>query len=62
MLGLAAPEEAGGMGLGATHATVVFEELGRALVPGPVVATHLAAGLVDGAIEGTTIVTTCERG
>lgn len=62
VLGLSAPEDVGGMALGATHATVVFEELGRALVPGPVVATHLAAGLVDGAAEGTTIVTTCERG
>ena len=61
VLGLSAAEADGGMGLGATHATVVFEELGRALVPGPVVATHLAAGRVDGAIEGTTVVTACER-
>ncbi len=44
------------MGLGLTEAAVVFEELGRALVPGPLVATHLAAGLVDGAAEGTTVV------
>ena len=57
VLGLCAPERDGGMGLGATHATVVFEELGRALVPGPIVATHLAAGRVDGAAEGATIVT-----
>lgn len=57
VLGLCAPEDDGGMGLGATHATVVFEELGRTLVPGPVVATHLAAGRVDGAADGTTIVT-----
>ena len=35
-------------------AVVVFEELGRALVPGPLVGTFLArrAGLVDGAAEG----------
>ena len=44
VFGLALPEADGGLGLGATHAAVVFEELGRALVPGPVVATHLAAG------------------
>lgn len=60
VLGLCADEADGGMGLGATHATVVFEELGRALVPGPLVATHLAAGLVDGALDGTTIVTEVE--
>lgn len=37
----------GGVGLGATEAVLVFEELGRALLPGPLVATHLAAGLLD---------------
>lgn len=50
------PEGEGGLGLGMTHATVVFEQLGRALVPGPVVETHLAAGLVGGAAEGRTVV------
>jgi hypothetical protein len=34
----------------------VFEELGRALVPGPLVWTHLAAGLVPGAAEGERVV------
>jgi alkylation response protein AidB-like acyl-CoA dehydrogenase len=43
-------------GLGAREAVLAFEELGRGLVPGPLVATHLAAGLVDGAAEGSTIV------
>ena len=38
-----------------------FEELGRSLVPGPVLATHLAAGLVDGAADGTTVVGLVER-
>lgn len=57
VLGLCAPEADAGLDLGATHAAVVFEELGRALVPGPIVATHLAAGRVDGAADGTTIVT-----
>jgi alkylation response protein AidB-like acyl-CoA dehydrogenase len=43
-------------GLGLREAVLVFEELGRGLVPGPLVATHLAAGLVDGADDGRTIV------
>jgi alkylation response protein AidB-like acyl-CoA dehydrogenase len=47
--------EPDGTGLGLADATVVFEELGRALVPGPLVGTFLAAvsGAVDGAAEGT---------
>jgi alkylation response protein AidB-like acyl-CoA dehydrogenase len=46
--------EPDGTGLGLADATVVFEELGRALVPGPLVGTFLAAvaGAVDGAAEG----------
>jgi alkylation response protein AidB-like acyl-CoA dehydrogenase len=43
-------------GLGMREAVLVFEELGRGLVPGPVVATHLAAGLVEGAAEGAVVV------
>ena len=34
------------MGLGLADAVILFEELGRALVPGPLTATFLAAGLV----------------
>jgi len=49
-------EEAGGVGLGLAEAALVFDELGRALVPGPLVASHLAAGLIDGADDGTTVV------
>jgi len=43
-----------GTGLGLADAAVVFEELGRALVPGPLVGTFLAASrdLVCGAAEG----------
>ncbi len=43
-----------GTGLSMAEAVVVFEELGRALVPGPLVGTFLAAraGLVAGAAEG----------
>jgi alkylation response protein AidB-like acyl-CoA dehydrogenase len=42
---LAVPEDRGGLGLGMAEATLVFEELGRAAVPGPLVGTFLAAGL-----------------
>jgi len=49
---LQVPEAAGGVGLGMTAAAVVFEELGRALVPGPLLATHLAAGLAAAAGDG----------
>ena len=50
---LTLPEPAG-TGLGLADAVVVFEELGRALVPGPLVGTFLAAaaGLVEGSAEG----------
>jgi alkylation response protein AidB-like acyl-CoA dehydrogenase len=43
-----------GTGLGMADAVVVFEELGRALVPGPLVGTFLAASadVVNGAAEG----------
>ena len=50
------PEADGGANLGVADAVLVFEELGRALVPGPVVATHLAAELVPGAASGERIV------
>jgi alkylation response protein AidB-like acyl-CoA dehydrogenase len=46
----------GGLGLGPADAVIVFEELGRALVPGPVTATFLAAGLVPGAADGDAVV------
>ncbi|HLX88168.1 MAG TPA: acyl-CoA dehydrogenase family protein, partial [Acidimicrobiales bacterium] len=49
---LTRPEPDGGLGLGMAHAAVVYEELGRALVPGPIVATHVAAPYVDGAATG----------
>ncbi|WP_107105695.1 acyl-CoA dehydrogenase family protein [Streptomyces roseifaciens] len=50
-------EKDGGVGLGMPEAVLLFEEAGRALLPGPLVATHLAAGLVEGAAEGNCVVT-----
>src|ERR1700691_6607780 len=49
---LTLPEPAG-TGLGLADAVIVFEELGRALIPGPLVGTSLAASaqLVDGGGE-----------
>jgi alkylation response protein AidB-like acyl-CoA dehydrogenase len=38
-LGLSAPESAGGSGMGFIEETVIFEEMGRALVPGPFFST-----------------------
>jgi alkylation response protein AidB-like acyl-CoA dehydrogenase len=54
-------EEAGGVGLGLAEAALVFEELGRALVPGPLVASHRPAGLIDGADDGSVVVGLVER-
>jgi alkylation response protein AidB-like acyl-CoA dehydrogenase len=50
------PEERGGLGLGAADAVLVFEELGRKVVPGPLVWTQLAAELVDSAASGEVVV------
>ena len=50
------PAAAGGAGLTMADAVLVFEELGRALVPGPVIATHLAAELLPGAATGERVV------
>ncbi|MER6157452.1 acyl-CoA dehydrogenase family protein [Streptomyces sp. NPDC001868] len=50
-------EGEGGVGLGVPEAVLVFEEAGRVLLPGPLVATHLAAGVVPGAASGEVVVT-----
>jgi len=55
------PEDDGGAGLKMAEAALVFEELGRALVPGPLVWTHLAAGVIPGAAEGETVVGGLQR-
>ena len=66
VFGLPVAEDAGGVGLGWAEAAIVFEELGRAAVPGPVIATALAAALpdleIDGAVEGSTVVGMVEAG
>ncbi|MGA5896622.1 acyl-CoA dehydrogenase family protein [Streptomyces venetus] len=56
------PEAAGGVGLGLPEAVLLFEEAGRALLPGPLVATHLAAGAVPGAATGETVVAAVDGG
>ncbi|MER7537088.1 acyl-CoA dehydrogenase family protein [Streptomyces sp. NPDC097704] len=56
------PEEEGGVGLGLPEAVLVFEEAGRVLLPGPLVATHLAAGSLRGAAEGELVVTDASEG
>ncbi|WP_128375070.1 acyl-CoA dehydrogenase family protein [Streptomyces cavernae] len=54
------PEDEGGVGLGLPEAVLLFEEAGRVLLPGPLVATHLAAGVVEGAATGETVVTSVD--
>ncbi|WP_031073029.1 acyl-CoA dehydrogenase family protein [Streptomyces sp. NRRL S-118] len=51
------PEADGGAGLGLPEAVLAFEEAGRVLLPGPLVATHLAAGRIPGAARGEVVVT-----
>ncbi|WP_433467061.1 acyl-CoA dehydrogenase family protein [Spirillospora sp. CA-128828] len=46
------PDEAGGAGLGMAEAALVFEELGRSLMPGPLAATFLASGVLPRAGTG----------
>lgn len=66
VFGLPVRAERGGVGLGWADAVLAFEQLGRALVPGPLVATALAAALTPdglaGAVDGTLIVGYVERG
>ncbi|GEC06614.1 hypothetical protein SSP24_42690 [Streptomyces spinoverrucosus] len=56
------PEAEGGVGLGLPEAVLAFEEAGRALLPGPLVATHLAAGEVPGAADGSVVVAAVDGG
>lgn len=61
LFSLRLPEADGGVELGWADAVLAFEQLGRALVPGPLVWTHLMAGLVPGAATGEAIVTGIDR-
>ncbi|MFF3613635.1 acyl-CoA dehydrogenase family protein [Streptomyces sp. NPDC002580] len=54
------PEADGGVGQGLPEAVLAFEEAGRVLLPGPLIATHLAAGAVAGAAGGETVVTSVD--
>jgi alkylation response protein AidB-like acyl-CoA dehydrogenase len=55
------PEDDGGLGLGMTAAVIVFEQLGAALVPGPLVATELGTQILDGSASGTTVIGLVDR-
>ncbi len=50
------PEDRGGVGLGYADAVLVFSELGRRLVPGPILWSHLAAERLEGASSGDLVV------
>jgi alkylation response protein AidB-like acyl-CoA dehydrogenase len=45
--GLVVPEKCGGAGFGAVHLAVIAEETGRRLLPSPLLATLLAAKLIE---------------
>jgi len=55
------PEAEGGLGLGMSEAVLIFQELGRRVVPGPLVWSHLAAGRIPGAESGETVVGGLDR-
>jgi alkylation response protein AidB-like acyl-CoA dehydrogenase len=56
VLALRRDEADGGLGLGMADATLVFEELGRHAVPGPLVWCELSAGIEEGAATGDVLV------
>jgi alkylation response protein AidB-like acyl-CoA dehydrogenase len=56
VLGVMAPQTDGGAGLGAVEATIVLEQFGQHLVPGPVVWSILAAPLLPGVAGGERVV------
>ena len=59
---LTVPEDQGGIGLGLSEAVIVFEELGRALVPGPLAATFLSSRCGRAGGPGTPVVGAIEFG
>ena len=56
VFGLRLAEADGGAGLGWADAALVFAELGRRVIPGPLVWTHLAASRLPGAGSGKLVV------
>jgi alkylation response protein AidB-like acyl-CoA dehydrogenase len=54
-------EAEGGAELGWADTVLAFEELGRALVPGPLVWTHLLADRVGGAAQGEVVISGLDR-
>jgi alkylation response protein AidB-like acyl-CoA dehydrogenase len=62
LFALRLPEADGGVGAGLPETVLAFEQVGRVLLPGPLVATHLAAGEVPGAATGETVVTAVRGG
>jgi alkylation response protein AidB-like acyl-CoA dehydrogenase len=56
VFGLRLPEADGGVGLGYADAVLVFAELGRRLVPGPLAWSQLLAGRIEGAASGQVVV------
>jgi len=52
LVGLTIPEEFGGLGLSQAEASVVHTELGRALYPGPLLPSYLAAAMLLAASNG----------
>jgi alkylation response protein AidB-like acyl-CoA dehydrogenase len=51
-LGIIIPEEYGGMGLGLVELAAAMEEMGRALLPGPYLATLLATAAIEASGNG----------
>lgn len=61
VFGLPVPGAQGGVGLGWADAVIAFEQLGHRLVPGPLVGSALAAGVVEHAVSGGCAVGVVER-
>jgi alkylation response protein AidB-like acyl-CoA dehydrogenase len=55
------PEDQGGLGFGLTAAAVVFEELGRWLVPGPLVATEVSIAHLPAVGDGSEVIGLVDR-
>jgi len=61
VMSLRIPESEGGLGLGMAEAVLVFAELGRRLVPGPLVFSAMLAPRLSGVVDGRRVVTGLDR-